>query len=84
MIVMNMIGSEPIAKLVIFRLIQPMASNLISPQRLEAPSRGGNCWRHVEDYCCFLLTLRRKAASTATVSAPFTSKKIPHFRTYVT
>lgn len=35
MIVMNMIGSEPIAKLVIFRLIQPMASNLISPQRLR-------------------------------------------------
>ncbi len=84
MIVMNMIGSEPIAKLVIFRLIQPMASNLISPQRLRRHQGAvivGAMWRII---AAFLLTLRRKEASTATVSAPFTSKKIPHFRTYVT
>ena len=84
MIVMNMIGSEPIAKLVIFRLIHPWAPNLTPPTRLW-PNHGVVFFGAL---CCFFvfffLTLRRKAASTATVSAPFTSKKIPHFRTYVT
>ncbi len=55
MIVMNMIGSEPIAKLVIFSPYSTDGLQLNQPAAPEAPSRGGNCWRHVEDYCCFFV-----------------------------